>query len=345
MKYMLFAMLFVFVNILVAQTNPTLIVKRTDQTITIDGSLSETAWKFADSVALKECASGSSPVQHTTAKVLWDASNLYVAVTAYDKDIWATLTTHDGNLYTEEADELFIDPDRDGKNYFEYEVNCRNATLDIFMPAPWSTGATGDLGWTSPNSVFKTVAHGTINNPGDIDTMLVIEEKIPFADLKTSSYTAQAPKDGTQYSVNIYRIDGRQTKEMSCFSPVGGNPSPDFHTPSRFGIFQFSDSLAHNPTLARLPRHARNASAIQLSVAYDRFANEIAVQYELSAPEPASVALYDFRGVCMAKTHGTAAAPHSALTLSVPSAFSCGTYFFCFTAGNATATVPVIVAR
>lgn len=341
MKIVLLSMLFVYGA--VAQTNPTIVVKKTDQPITIDGSLGETAWKFADSVTLKECSSGSPPVQSTTAKVLWDAQNLYVAVIAYDKDIWATITAHDKNLYTEEASELFIDPDGDGKNYFEYEVNCRNATLDIFMPAPWSTGATGNLGWESPGSAFKTVAHGTINNPNDVDTMLVIEEKIPFADLKTSSYTAQAPKDGTHYSANIYRIDGRQTKEMSCFSPVGGNP-PDFHTPSKFGIFLFSDSLARNPTAARLPRHAGNASAVRLSATYNKCAGEIAVQYTLLTPEPVSAALYDFRGDCIAKTHG-AAAQSAGLTLSVPVSISCGTYFCWFFASGASATVPVIVNR
>jgi hypothetical protein len=343
MKKNLLTVFFMVVNSSVAQTNPTIIVKKTDQAITIDGSLSEAVWKFADSVALKECASGSSPVQRTTAKVLWDASNLYVAVIAYDKDIWATLTTHDGNLYTEEASELFIDPDRDGKNYFEYEVNCRNATLDIFMPAPWSTGATGDLGWTSANSAFKTVAHGTINNPADVDTMLVIEEKIPFADLKTSSYTAQAPKHGTQYSVNIYRIDGRQTKEMSCFSPVGGNPSPDFHTPAKFGIFQFTDSLARNPTSVRLPRQTIKESAIGISVACSQSANEIAARYTLSCPGPVSAALYDFRGVCIAKAHGTA--ERSALAFSFPAGISGGTYFCCFFAGKAAVTVPLVVTR
>jgi hypothetical protein len=338
-------MLFVFIYNAVSQTAPTIIVKKTNQTIAIDGSLNETAWKFADSAMLKECTSGSAPSQSTKVKLLWDAQNLYVAVIAYDKDIWATLTAHDGNLYTEEAQELFIDPDRDGKNYFEYEVNCRNAVMDIFMPAPWSTGASGDVSWPSVNAVFRTVAHGTINNPNDVDTMLVIEEKIPFADLKTSSYTAQAPKDGTRYSANIYRIDGRQTKEMSCFSPVGGNPSPDFHTPSKFGNFQFSDSLAQLATSVRLPRLAAGTPAIRASAAYDRFSKGITVRYALSAGAPVSAVLYDFRGACVAKTQKATAGAQSELTLSIPAVLSDGTYFCFFTTGNAIVTTPVIVTR
>ena len=243
MRYCLITSVLAFLVSTALSAVPLYMLKKTPQAITVDGVLDEQLWSRLDSISLVDCASGSPQTLVTRAKAALDAQNLYLAVNAQDKDVWATITAHDGNLYTEEMLEFFIDPDGDGKNYFEYEFNCQNALMDMFMMAPYGTsGGGGDISWTSSNVNFKVKIHGSINNPNDIDTGYVLEAKIPWVDLKFKSVAAPQPKAGDRMAVNVYRCDGRQTKTYSCWSPVGGTLPGSFHTPQLFGAFVFSDS-------------------------------------------------------------------------------------------------------
>ena len=230
---------------------PSYTLKKAPQSITVDGVLDERLWSKLDSFSLVDCTSGSAPSQATTVKAAWDEQYLYLSITAKDKDVWATITAHDGNLYTEEMLEFFIDPDRDGKNYFEYEFNCLGALMDMFMMAPYgTTGGGGNISWTSSNINFKVKVHGSVNNQSDVDTSYILEAKIPWADLKFNTTTAPQPKAGDRMAINVYRGDGRQTKTYSCWSPVGGSLPGSFHSPQLFGTFVFSDSLAYQQTAA-----------------------------------------------------------------------------------------------
>jgi|GEM_PF-385637 hypothetical protein len=240
---------------------PTYTLKKAPQTIAIDGVLNEQLWSKLDSFSLVDCASGLALAQGTRVKAAWDAQNIYLAISARDKDVWATIAAHDGNLYTEEMLEFFIDPDRDGKNYFEYEFNCLNALMDMFMSAPYgAAGGGGNISWTSSNINYKVKVHGTINDPNDIDTDFVLEARIPWADLKFNAVASPQPKVGDRMSVNVYRGDGRQTKAYSCWSPVGGSLPGSFHSPQLFGAFVFSDSPAYSPSDVLAP--SSNSAAI-----------------------------------------------------------------------------------
>ena len=102
----------------------------------LDGKLDEAVWKDAASTGdFVRTMDGMKPDQKTTAKVLYDDKNLYVAFEMEDKDVWSTLTKPDDKLWTQEAVEMFIDADGDGKTYVELQANPKGAIFDSYLPA------------------------------------------------------------------------------------------------------------------------------------------------------------------------------------------------------------------
>ena len=62
---------------------------------------------------------GAAPRFETTARLLWDASYLYVGFACEDTRIYATMTDHDAPLWEQEVVEVFVDANRDGIGYVE----------------------------------------------------------------------------------------------------------------------------------------------------------------------------------------------------------------------------------
>ena len=58
---------------------------------------------------------GRKPSLRTTARVLYDDQNLYLALDCEDPDAWGNLKKHDDPIYTEEVVEVFLDANVDGK--------------------------------------------------------------------------------------------------------------------------------------------------------------------------------------------------------------------------------------
>ena len=101
------------------------VARRTDKPIKIDGKLDDAAWKDAPSTGPFVNTMTGAPVdQRTEAKLLWDDKFLYVAFENADSDVWASLSKRDDKLWTQEADELMIDADKNGKTYVEFQVEC-----------------------------------------------------------------------------------------------------------------------------------------------------------------------------------------------------------------------------
>jgi len=73
------------------------------------------------------------PYYDTRMKMLWDDNYLYIAAELEDLHTWATLDNHDDIIYRDNDFEIFIDPDGDGLNYFEIEINALGTILDLFL--------------------------------------------------------------------------------------------------------------------------------------------------------------------------------------------------------------------
>ena len=173
--------------------------------LTIDGKLDEQAWKDANSTGpFVGTMDGSPAKQQSSAKVLWDDTNLYVAFDFQDADIWSSFEKHDDKLWTQEAAELFIDADGDGKTYVEMQVNPKNVTFDSWLP----TYRANDNAWDPP-IVTAVQVTGTLDKRDDTDTGWTVEMQIPLSAVKgrLPEMRGVPPAVGTMWRANFFRMD------------------------------------------------------------------------------------------------------------------------------------------
>jgi len=206
--------------------------------VIIDGRADDHAWLEADTVTLCACGDGNAPALSTVARLAWDSTCLYVLVRTVDPDVWGTMNRRDQMLFEEEAVEFYIDPDGDGRDYFEFQFNSLGAIADICMRLPWDqAGGGGDLAWNASGVRVAVLVHGTNNNAASVDTGLTVEAAFAWSDFAPKSSLALPPSAGDTLRVNIYRVEGRNApKEMTCWSPVETTTGAFFHTPAKFGL-------------------------------------------------------------------------------------------------------------
>lgn len=215
--------------------------RTTDAKMQIDGIITDAEWAdapwtngFVDIVGKP---SSPKPQFLTRARMLWSDTHLYVAAHLDETNIAAGLTDHDAALYTENAFELFIDPDGDNQNYCEFEINARNIVMDLSMNKPYRDHGKPDLSFELKG--LKTAVHidGTLNQPGDTDRGWDIEIAIPFASLAPIGKPA-APEAGERWRLNFARAEHeKKASHYSVWSPQG---EVNMHAPERFGYVQFT---------------------------------------------------------------------------------------------------------
>jgi hypothetical protein len=126
----------------------------------IDGRLDDDAWSSAPWTVDFADIQGSNkpePRFRTRAKMLWDADCLYIAAELDEPHVWGTLIKHDSVIFHDNDFEVFIDPDGDNHEYYEFEMNALNTGWDLFLPRPYSDGGSADDGWEIPG--LKTAVH------------------------------------------------------------------------------------------------------------------------------------------------------------------------------------------
>jgi hypothetical protein len=222
-----------------------LIAKRVKNgSVKLDGKLDDAVWKDAPSTGdFVRSMDGMKPDQKTTAKVLYDDKNLYVAFEMDDKDVWSNLTKPDDKLWTQEAVEMFIDADGDGKTYVELQTNPKGAVFDSYLPAYRQN----QNDWQSGMKVAIKV-DGTVDVRSDVDKGWVAEVAIPLeaAKGKEKEMKNVPPKLGTEWRVNFFRLDmpaGRPQQGSAWAPPMVG----DFHALDKFGVLVFGDEKGQAP--------------------------------------------------------------------------------------------------
>ncbi|MFO7890525.1 MAG: carbohydrate-binding family 9-like protein [bacterium] len=217
-------------------------VERVQDTISIDGKLNEPEWQdtaFTEDFVVH--TNGAEPELATKAQMLWDDKNLYIAFTVSDNQIWATMKNHDQPLWLEEAVEVFIDPDGDGKNYIELQANCLGTTLDLLMNKEFAKGGHTNYRW---NLKGFTVGIDTVTYTEKNCNKWICEMALPFKSILSLAPTMNCPPAvGDRWRINVCRIERdpshRDSLEATCWNQTD---SRGFHAPDKFGRIIFMDT-------------------------------------------------------------------------------------------------------
>ena len=221
--------------------------------IQIDGKLDDAAWKIApwtEAFVDIEGAAKAKPRFRTRAKVLWDDDYFYVAAELEEPHVWATLTNHDAVIFHDPDFEVFIDPDSDSHEYYEFEMNALNTGWDLRLPKPYKDGGPALNEWEIPG--LKTAVHiqGTLNHPADRDQGWTLEIAFPWKALGQFARGPVPPREGDQWRVSFSRVEWRidiidgqyrkvpgQKEDNWVWSPQG---IIDMHRPEKWGYVQFT---------------------------------------------------------------------------------------------------------
>jgi Carbohydrate family 9 binding domain-like len=234
----------------------------------IDGKLDDAAWAEAPSTGLfvNTMTGGAASIQ-TQAKLLWDKKNLYIGFENADDDVWTDLTKRDDKLWTQEADEVMIDADGNGRTYIELQVAPNGNIFDTYLPNVRQYEDTVDpqmkpFSWNS-KLVAKVHVDGTLNKRDDKDTGWTAELALPLEDVKGLDATSAVrlpPQPGDVWRINMYRMDqpkGKPQQAAGWSPPMVG----DFHALSRFGELVFGDADGKTTPPAPPPAPAKVVAA------------------------------------------------------------------------------------
>lgn len=240
---------------------------KTDANIVIDGYIDNYPWTQAPWSEYFLDIEGSKkpdPEYNTRMKILWSDSSLYFAAKLEEPHIWATLTERESVIYRDNDFEIFIDPDSDGLNYYEFEINAFGTEWDLFLPKPYNKKGKPDISWNIEGIQSAVKIYGTINKTKDTDSFWTVEIAMPWKSLIEFAPGNKKPENGDIWRMNFSRVewntqitDGKYIKQKDentglllpennwVWSPQG---AINMHIPEKWGYVKFSDS-----TINKLP--------------------------------------------------------------------------------------------
>jgi hypothetical protein len=225
---------------------------RTPKPIKIDGNLNDPAWRLApwttDFVDI-EGASKPNPRYRTRAKILWDENYLYIAAELEEPNLQAALTEHDSVIFKDNDFEVFLKAPVtiDGQpspGYYEFEINARNTSWDLFLDKPYNQGGKADNSWNIPGLKTAVKLNGTLNQSTDKDRGWTVEIAFPW-----SAYNARLPvtppTPGSQWRINFSRVEWLNGHQQPGEHEANWVWSPqgviNMHVPEKWGYLNFKD--------------------------------------------------------------------------------------------------------
>lgn len=166
---------------------------------------------------------------------------LWLRFDATDDSPWHTLEQRDAPLWDEEVVEIFIDPDNDGRNYVEIEINPANVVCDLLMERG-DPGKIGHLDWDFAGLETRVVP--LRDGAGAVIGWTALA-RLPWEGFRdvVPAAVALPPRAGDRWSFNVFRIkrpDGpaepNRRVVLDAWSPV---PANSFHVPEVFQPLEF----------------------------------------------------------------------------------------------------------
>jgi len=239
----------------------TYVCYKTNHPINIDGKLDEWVWgntlPTTDFVDIEGDLKPLPPYK-TNVKMLWDDEYFYFGAYLEEPHIWGKLTERDAVIYHDNDFEIFIDPDGDTHNYYEFEVNALNTIWDLMLLRPYREDRLPKVlnSWDIKGIQSAVDVNGTINNSADINSFWTVEVAIPWSVLREMTPSKYLPKEGVQWRINFSRVNwhtdtsndnyekkkdenGKNLPEENwVWSPQGYIA---MHAPETWGFVQFTE--------------------------------------------------------------------------------------------------------
>ncbi|PID30043.1 MAG: carbohydrate-binding family 9-like protein [Candidatus Cloacimonadota bacterium] len=230
------------------------ICHKTPEAPTIDGKISEKSWenvKWSESFVDIEGDLKPLPEFDTKVKMMWDDNYFYFAALMEEPHVWGKLTERDAVIFHDNDFEIFIDPDGDTHDYYEFEVNALNTVWDLLIAMPYRDMQKVAIdSWNIVGLKSAVYVSGSVNNPEDTDNFWSVEAAIPWQVLEERADN-YPPKEGTQWRVNFSRVEWdteikngeyhklKKPEHNWVWSPQG---LIAMHYPEMWGFVQFSET-------------------------------------------------------------------------------------------------------
>ncbi len=254
--------------------------------INVDGKLDDPAWAAApwtsDFVDIQGAAK-PAPRFRTRTKMLWDDEYFYVAAEMEEPHVWATLTQHDSVIFQDPDFEVFIDPDGDTHEYYEFEINALNTSWDLRLDKPYRDEGKPRDEWNIPGLKTAVQVRGTLNNSGDTDQGWTVEIAFPWEVLSQHARHPGPPTEGEQWRINFSRVEWQINTNGGKYQKVPGRPednwvwSPqgvvDMHRPEMWAVLQFTAQAAGAASVAPIAGKPARDLALEIYCAQRDFWN------------------------------------------------------------------------
>ena len=189
------------------------------QPIVLDGFLSDPVWAslpWTDDFSDITGDPALKPRFRTRVKMAWDDTYFYIAAEMEESHVWGTITQQNEVMFHDNDFEVFIDPDGDSKNYYEFEMNALGTIWELSLPVPYSEGGVPILGCNLPGLIRKVGVRGSLNDASDTDEGWSVEMAFPWKELAQynsgnsgGSERATPPAEGDMWKVNFSRVQWR----------------------------------------------------------------------------------------------------------------------------------------
>jgi len=253
-----------------AQVKPrSYVAHHIDAPLTIDGKAEEKVWEAAPfSESFIDIEGVKIPKYDTRVKMLWDDENLYFYAELKEPHIWATLKQRDTVIFYNNDFEIFIDPDGDTHNYYEFEMNALNTVWDLLLVKPYRESAPVVDSWDIQGLQTAVSINGTLNDPTDTDKSWSVEIAMPWEVLKEASGSNDVPADNF-WRINFSRVNWDHDLDGSTYSrkkDASGKFLPEYnwvwspqgvinmHEPEHWGYVYFSTKPVSEEVAFTIPQ-------------------------------------------------------------------------------------------
>lgn len=216
--------------------------RRVARPIRIDGSLGDGAWAelpWSEDFVDITGDPTRRPRLRTRIKMGWDDVFLYVGAELQEPHVWGTIRERNATLFEDNDFEVFLDPDGDGLNYYELEINALGTIWELSLPKPYRHGGVPLSGCNIPGLLSAIDVRGTLNDPSDRDEGWSVEIAFPWSGLaRYNGGRSTPPRCGDLWRANFSRVqwkhevvDGRYVRipPHGTPRPQGLNPEDHVH--------------------------------------------------------------------------------------------------------------------